>query len=264
MNVTSSRTNKQHASFIRKQYEFAANIRDAERNPAPADVEDRRMAIYRELFFNNVEDFMANCYPVVKEIMGEDRWLVMMQDYFARHRASTPLFPAMPSELLTYLEHERQPLKPDPPFLLELAHYEWIELALSQSDEAVDTTVIDTNASLLSGVPIVSPLAMVLSYWYPVHRISESFQPDKPGKTPTYLVVYRDRLDDVHFMEINAVTFRLLQLVSDSNQPITGQKALETVSGELNHPQPEVVIERGIRALEELKQRGVILGTQLD
>ena len=46
--------------FIRKQFEFAAHIRDPENNPVPDNIEDRRMAIYRELFFNNVEDFMAS------------------------------------------------------------------------------------------------------------------------------------------------------------------------------------------------------------
>jgi hypothetical protein len=39
--------------FQRKQYEFAAHIRDPEKNAAPPGIEDRRLAIYRDLFFNN-------------------------------------------------------------------------------------------------------------------------------------------------------------------------------------------------------------------
>ena len=58
--------------FTQTQYEFAAHIRDPESNPKPADVESRRMKIYTELFFNNVEDFIANTYPVLKEITPED------------------------------------------------------------------------------------------------------------------------------------------------------------------------------------------------
>ncbi|HKX55116.1 MAG TPA: putative DNA-binding domain-containing protein, partial [Xanthomonadales bacterium] len=33
---------------------FAAHIRNPAVAPAPADVEDRRMQIYRDLFFNNI------------------------------------------------------------------------------------------------------------------------------------------------------------------------------------------------------------------
>ena len=40
--------------FQKKQYAFAAHIRDPENNPAPTGIEDRRMGVYRELFFNNL------------------------------------------------------------------------------------------------------------------------------------------------------------------------------------------------------------------
>jgi hypothetical protein len=46
--------------FQQKQYAFAAHIRDPEQNPAPAGVEDRRMAIYRELFFNNLHNLIGS------------------------------------------------------------------------------------------------------------------------------------------------------------------------------------------------------------
>ncbi len=52
--------------FQQKQYAFAAHIRDPENNPAPDGVEDRRMAIYRELFFNNLHNLLGSTFPVIK------------------------------------------------------------------------------------------------------------------------------------------------------------------------------------------------------
>ena len=248
-------------AFIRKQYEFAAYIRDPERNPAPADVEARRMAVYRELFFNNVEDFMASSYPVLREIMGDERWLAMMQDYFARHRAHDPMFPTMPAELLDYLENERPRDAGDPPFLLELAHYEWIELELAHSDEETSLDGMDPNGDLLQGKPLISSLAAPLMYLYPVQKICGEFQPDAPGDSPTYLLVYRDRRDDVHFMEINAVTYRLLQLLG-SESAMTGQDALTQISRELPGVDPRVILDGGRQTLESLRRRGIVLGAQ--
>ena len=112
-------------NFTAVQYAFARHIRDPENAAAPADVEARRMAIYCDLFYNNVESFIANSFPVLRRITPDDRWHAMLRDYFSRHRARTPLFPKMPQEFLHYLEHERD-TEGDPQFLLELAHYEWM------------------------------------------------------------------------------------------------------------------------------------------
>ena len=86
--------------FAQRQYAFAAHIRDPERNPRPEDVEERRMKIYRELFYNNVEDFIASTYPVLRQITPDERWHAMIRDYFATHLSHTPLFAEMPREFL--------------------------------------------------------------------------------------------------------------------------------------------------------------------
>lgn len=248
-------------AFIRKQYEFSANIRNPERNPAPPDVEDRRMSVYRELFFNNVEDFMANSFPVLREITSDEKWTALIRDYFSRHVAHTPYFPHMPSEFVDYLQNEWQPLPGDSPFVVELAHYEWMELVVSLSDEEPDWQKIDPAGDILQGFPVISPLAIPLSYEYPVHKISTDFKPAKPSGTLTHIVVYRNKKDEVHFLEINTATQRLLQLFSE-NEKLSGKAALEMVAKELKHPDPQVVISGGQSILADLLARDVIIGTR--
>lgn len=121
--------------FQATQFAFAAHIRDPVHQPAPADVEDRRMAIYRELFFNNISSFLAGTLPVLHQLLPEAQWQEMMRDFLVRHRCHSPYFLDIPREFLTYLEHSRGTQPGDPPFLYELAHYEWAELALSVADE---------------------------------------------------------------------------------------------------------------------------------
>ena len=89
--------------FIQRQYDFAAHIRDPEHAPAPPDVEDRRMAIYRELFYNNVEGFLSNTFPVLREIYDDSHWHAMVRDYFSHHQSQTPLFLEIPREFLGWL-----------------------------------------------------------------------------------------------------------------------------------------------------------------
>ena len=246
--------------FKQAQYEFAAHIRNPELNPKPSDVEARRMNIYSELFFNNVEGFISNTYPVLKEIMPENEWQDMMRDYFSKHLSHTPLFPEMPREFLKYLEYERDNTN-DPDFIYELAHYEWIELALltSDLDEDINWDKINIDGDILNNPPVLSPLAWPLTYQYPVQQICKDFIPEDPSKTPVYLLVYRDIDDEVHFMELNPVTAMLIQLIND-NSNLTTKQILENIAKQMNHPDPDIVIEGGMQIMQDLKERNVILG----
>lgn len=259
MNSSKSHNPPEHKTFTERQFEFAAHIRDPQNNPRPPEIEDRRMAIYRELFFNNIEDFMASSYPVLKEILGEDRWQKLLQAYFAEHRAETPLFPQLPAEFLKYLNDVRRPQAGDLPFMLELAHYEWMELAALQSDEQIDWDRIEKDCDLLSGHPVISPLAWVLSYEYPVHQISKDFQPDEPGEQPTNIIVYRDLKDEVGFIEINPMATVLLNRLQQDEQ-LTSKHVLQELASEMQHPDAAVVIDGGMEILNNLKTHDIVLG----
>jgi hypothetical protein len=246
--------------FTRRQYAFAANIRDPAGNPAPADIEDRRMQIYRELFYNNVENFISGTFPVLRRIYSDADWHALVREYFSRHKSRTPLFHEIPREFLNWLENEHSGNPADPPFLFELAHYEWVELALSIAESPAVTEQTDPDGDLLKGVPVLSPLAWHLAYQYPVHRIGPDYLPQQPGEMPTCLVVYRDRDDDVGFLEINSVTKRLLELIEADNRQ-TGAELLTQIATEMSHPQPEVVIRGGAEIMHNLRDKQILTGT---
>lgn len=248
--------------FIRHQYAFAAHIRDPKTNPKPGDVEDRRMAIYRDLFYNNVEGFLSSGFPVLRSLYDDTDWHRMVRDFFANHRCHTPYFLEISQEFLRYLREEREPQPEDPPFLRELAHYEWVELGLSLAEDEADLDRIDPNGDLLDGRPVLSPVACLLSYTFPVHRISTKFRPDSPGEQLTYLLVYRDRQDEVGFMELNPVTARLIELMG-KEQSGTGRELLETITIEMQHPNTEVVVRGGAGTMDELRRLGILLGTEI-
>lgn len=249
--------------FIRAQRAFAAHLRDPERHPAPADVEDRRLQIYRDLFFNNVNNFISNGFPVLKSLLSASRWQRLVRDFFRDHGAESPYFVDIPREFVTWLSEAFEPEEGDPPFLLELAHYEWMELVLDVSREEIPRTGFNSDGDLLQGAPLLSPLVCVLSYSYPVHRIGPSFQPEVPGEQPVWLLVYRDGGYRVQFMEINAVTARLLTLMQEDGRR-TGRALLEQIAGELPGADRHQVLHFGAETLARLRERDIVLGTRLD
>ncbi|MGB5670669.1 MAG: putative DNA-binding domain-containing protein [Sedimenticolaceae bacterium] len=247
--------------FQQQQLAFTAHIRDPDGSPLPEGIPARRMAIYTEIFFNNINDQLAGNFPVLRQISSDAHWHAMVRDFMVRHRSATPLFTKIGEEFLEYLQQEREPHTDDLPFMLELAHYEYVELAVAISTADEQLGEFDPNGDLLSGCPVVAPTAWNLTYSWPVHTLGPEHLPTEKPPEPTHLVVYRDLLDEVHFLQINAVTQRLLQLLKE-NPAQSGLDVLNTIAGELAHPNRDVLVEAGQKLFDDLRRRSVILGTK--
>ncbi len=245
-------------SFKDKQDEFAAYIRDPLNNPIPDDVKQQRMEMYRQLFFNNVNSFLTSNFPVLHRILDEQQWFALAQDFFSRHSSKSPYFSEIPEEFIHYLQDEREGTDSDPPFMLELAHYEWVEMAVAIAKLEAPETGGEFKQNPQHFKIGLSPLAWPLAYQYPVHRIAPDFQPKQPPEQPTYLVVYRNSAFEVRFMEISPLTFRMLQILQE--QPgIAADECLDQLVQETAYPDPQLIIDGGIRALRELAAKGIVV-----
>ena len=250
-----TKTSAQLPEFQRFQYAFSAHIRDPKANPRPRGVEARRMKIYNELLYNNIESFLLACFPVLRQVLGKQKWARLVRSFFSTHRSHTPYFRQIPDEFIQFLQAEWDRTEPYPEFVLELAHYEWIELVLSVSNRTPEWDKIDPQGNLLDETPVLNPLLANLRYAWPVHRIRPRIR-HTPAET--YLLVFRDTDDQVGFIETNAFTARLLSLLETGT--LSGRMALETVARESRHPKPEIVIQGGLAVMQDLHARGALLG----
>jgi hypothetical protein len=248
------------ADFQKKQYAFAAHIRDPENHAAPANVEDRRMAIYRELFFNNLHSLLSQTFPVLTKLHDKQRWRAIVRQFMVRHQAQTPYFLEIPAEFLAFLKNEYERDADDFPFLTELAHYEWVELALSISQET-NTVEADPDGDLLNGVPVRSVLCWTFAYRFPVHRINTTYQPQEPGEQPSILAICRQANDDLDFMELNPATARLLEMIGD-NDSLTGRELLQDIARELEYPDIAALEQHGTEAMQQMLDAEILLGTR--
>lgn len=241
-------------TFQNHQAAFAAYIRNPEENPLPIGVKPERMAMYRELFFNNIDGFLIANFPVLHCLFNEQAWQNLVQDFFAKHVCHTPHFSEIPEEFLAYLQNERKNMT-DFPFIAELAHYEWVEMALSISNaeppQASPNNLAQTKLQ-------ISPLACVLAYQFPVHKISPEFLPLTAPPQTTFLVAYRNREDMVQFLEITPLTYQLLKFIEE--QPA---QFAEGYLIQLAEFAPSIELhklkENGCEILMDFVKRGVII-----
>ncbi|MCH5373963.1 MAG: putative DNA-binding domain-containing protein [Planctomycetes bacterium] len=248
--------------FQEKQLAFAAHIRDPKRVRAPDGIEDRRMAVYRELFFNNLKSLLATTFPVLSRVIGDAEWRSLIRQFMIRHRAETPYFVKLPEELLRFLETEYEPESGKHPYMLELAHYEYIELALNTSTDANDTDGIDPEGDLLAEVPVKSVLAWTFAYHYPVHRISPDFLPTEPSEQPVYLAIYRNSADQTSFMELNPLTAGLLDAIDNNTGNASGETLIRNLGAAIAYPDMDALVAHGHAAMRRMLELEILTGTR--
>lgn len=240
-------------TFQQTQLGLTRYLRSPENSPAPANAETRRLHIYRDLIYNNIENFIANVFPVTRSILGDDAWHGLVRGFIRDHPCQTPYFLQISDEFVHYLLQERGLREGDPVYLLELAHYEWIELALDVSTEIIpDAGTMPDD--LENSRPQVSPLAVCLAYQYPVQKVSATF-PDWPAES-TYLLVYRNRADEVCFKAATQLTARLLFLLQAGDEVFS--EHLQLIAAELNHPEIDALKKQAILLLKDLYEDSVI------
>lgn len=245
-------------SFQQGQQLMTAYLRDPDQQLPPQGIEQRRLDIYKDLIYNNVEGFISGAFPVLRSLYSDSNWHAMVRRFIAEHQSESPYFLEISQEFLKFLPALTAAQEAHPPFMLELAHYEWVELAIDVGEEA-QVAQIEAVDDFLSAVPVVSSLAWSLAYQYPVHQIGPGFQPTEISDQPTYLIVYRNREENVQFIESNSVTARLLEMLRDNNGGKSLQQVLIALSREMSLPDDGQIINFGRKLIEDFFALGIII-----
>ena len=202
--------------FKKIQQDFSQHIRTTASKKSLNDIEDRRLNIYRELFFNNVESFIAGAFPVFKELFDETDWEALIRDFFVKHECHSPYFLEISEEFLGYLETTTLDFLPV--FSYQLAHWEWMELH-ADVYEASEAKYILSEESIDNLIVTTSDAAWHVAYEYPVHKIS--VQNANPDKQTTFLAVYRNADLEVGFIEINPLSYLLFEALKNNKSQNT-------------------------------------------
>ena len=232
------------------QHHFTQAIRSL------TESEDPQIKRYRDLVYQVHETSLKRCFPVIYSILSEQQWSHLVALFIYKQRSQDPSFFAIPRTFVDFLKTETLPY----PFLYELAHYEWVELALAIDPIEVTWFPLKKPSQLLEKIPVISPLAWVLQYQFPVHQIQKDYLPT--DKDETFIIAYRDKNDAVLFDKIDASTAYLVQLLQH-NKTITGKEALETLAHACPESNRTAMIEAGYQALQDLYHHGIICRTQI-
>ena len=247
-------------SELRQQLDaLAAHVRDPDAHAGPPGIEARRLKIYRDLVYNNLDGLLAGNFPVIRKTLDDADWRALLRRFLTTHHSDTPLFTRLGLEFVAFLQSEAG-TDPARPWLAELAHYEWAELGLQLSDAALPPH--DPDGDPLTGIPQLSPLAWPLAYRWPVNRIGPDLQPVEPSAEPTLVLLRREPDGRIHFSQLSPLLFRLLELI-EANTEHSGRELLRQLADEAGQTDFDAFQHEAAPILQRLHAEGVLLGTRL-
>ncbi|WP_085695441.1 MULTISPECIES: DUF2063 domain-containing protein [unclassified Pseudomonas] len=244
-------------SLERQQLALTRYLRDPDNQSPPPGMKAARVEVYRDLVFNNVSQLLGGTFPVLIRIIGQDAWRTLVRGFLRDHRAQTPKFGEIAEAFVGYLaDRADEPGEGQwPGFLVELAHYEWVEMVLQQSD--AQPLPPNDGASLLTRPLQVSPLAWPLAYAWPVQKLGPDHRPATPPAEPTLLLVRRTADFSVRFSELSPLAWRLLQRIGEWPQMI-GAEHLGALAAEAGLPVTTAFLDSGQALLRQLHDDGVV------
>lgn len=244
-------------NLLRQQQALTRYLRDPEHEAPPVDMNAARVNVYRDLVFNNVSQLLGSTFPVLIRIIGQERWRTLIRGFLRDYRAQTPKFGEIAEEFVGYLASEPAVLSQGdwPAFLVELAHYEWVEMVLQQSD--AEPLPASDPAQLLERPLQVSALAWPLAYTWPVQMLGPDHQPSTPPAQPTLLLVRRAVDFSVKFSELSPLAWRLLQRIEEFPL-LSGREQLQGLALEAGLPVTASFMDSGLALLQQLYEDGVI------
>lgn len=228
------------------QRNFGRHLRDPKPQSRLAGIPKRRSQIYEELLFNNVCGFIDRCFPVSRSMITLLRWKKLCRLFFKDWRSSDPIFAQIPFEFLRFID-QAEFKKPLPPWFAELLHYEWIELAVDMDEGAENPAQKKDN----SGSICVNGTLRVLSYQWPVHKISPDYRPRKPN--PFFTLVYRNIDHEIKFIEVNELTAHLVQFAQIN--PASEKEVLTAFAKQLGWQNNDNLISFGCNILQGLRDQ---------
>lgn len=242
-------------SFEQVQQQFMAHIRNPDGVPEVQGIEDRRLKIYRDLFFNNIKGFLNTGFPVLASLLSAEDWERLARQFFIHHDCRSPYFVDISKEFVEYLANEREPQSYTFPFMAELAHYEWLELDVSvRKSESLQFWDGDTDISEFA----FSPVAELVSYQWPVHQISPEYIPSEASAEANFYVVHRTVDFDVTFTQINQVTAHLLSTVIAS-ETISLPELTDMMQQALPHFPEEQIQQATLEIVSQMLQSEIFI-----
>jgi len=230
--------------------------REVENIAAPAE----RLKHYRRLVYNVTYGILAQAYPITYNLLSNESWKTMVDNFVANHPCIDPQVWKMPGELIDFVSKIGYKTFDAPEFLVDLLKFEWLEVEVySMSDIEIPTFMAIDN--WLTDSLCFNPHYQILELQYPVHQLNK-LKPEA-HKDQYFILSFRDEVGKVRFISIQAIQAVLLDTLIQ-NPGFSAQDIFDSMADETDFTVTKNTEEKLIELLSMLHTKGFLLGKLVD
>ncbi len=185
---------------------------------------------YRRLLRNNIHNAMEQAFPIAFTVLTESQWDTLIDDFHANHPAATPQVWKLPEEFYTFVEAHRYAEKFSLPFLNDLLHFKWIEIAVHTMEDQQPEPYRNEGDPLADTI-VVHPEHSIIRLKYPVHLYAAEEALAHEGDY--FLLPFRTRDFDVRFVDLPALHAFYFEQIKQGKTGVKLLKELEQSSGKI-------------------------------
>ena len=208
-----------------------------------------RLLAYRELARMGLQEPVEDMFPVLRaHLEGAGTWDDCLNQFLEARCLTSPHYRDIAPTFLGWLADTRWG-QDRWPWLVELAHFEFLETLVSRFPETPADPGLDLEPSPEARI-VLAPATQVVAYGHAVHQATEAAPVPLPG--PVFLLAYRDAEADFH---LQALTDALAALLGRGQTVAIAQAAKELGLHDLAEVWP---------LLADLRAQGAIAGFAAD
>ncbi len=170
---------------------------------------------YRRLFRNNINNSLSQAYPISFEVLSDEEWSTLVDEFFEKHDAKTPHIWKLPFEFYQFVKANNFSEKFNYPFLNDLVHFEWLEIEVYTMPNEYPQPYVKSG-DILNNVLEVNPEYRLTQLEYPVHMYAAKESVNHKGDY--FLLTYREpKTFDVKFMNLDPLHVLFFEKVANEN-----------------------------------------------
>jgi hypothetical protein len=125
-----SALNPDQQEFLDYQLQFVNYPRDS-RPELLANGLPPNASVYANLLHRKMDGSLCVCFPITRSLLETERWDNLVKVFIRDHHCQSPLYREIPDEFVDFLINAKLQLSLSD-FMVDLAHFEWMELVLEQ------------------------------------------------------------------------------------------------------------------------------------
>ncbi len=215
-----------------------------------------RVNHYRRLVYNIVDDSLESAFPLTRNLLTDEQWDTLVQNFFATHKCQSAQIWEMPKEFYNYFKETESSVKNLYSQLEDLLLFEWMEIEVFMMED-IEFPQVVKEGNILSDTLSVNPEFKIFRVSYPVHlKIAKDITQDDKGKY--YILLFREKeTGKVQFIDLSAVYVLIIENIAKG---LKLKDILTEIATHLKLDSMEVLFDNVEPFIEMLKKKGFILG----